>query len=138
MNNWIPLPFPKCPNCNESWSESYHRNCDKNGQIEVEPYKELSKCRSCFKQWNLFTTKFYCFCGHSFNSYEVEDAIKKTLSLKRRLHQMLKDINFEEQKIDTIAKDSISSWLNNKSYEISNKFGKVAGRILRIISTIFK
>ena len=138
MNNWIPLPFPKCPKCYESWSESYHKNCETNGQIEVEPYKELSRCRSCYKEWNLFKTRFFCSCGYSFDSNEVGDAIRKTLSLKKRLHQMLIDMDFDEQKIENISNESISSWLNKKSYEISNSLGKIAGKILKIISNMFK
>jgi len=34
--SWIPLPFPKCPKCGNSWAISYHRNCPYKSDVEVE------------------------------------------------------------------------------------------------------
>ena len=83
-------------------------------------------------------TVFSCSCGHSFSSKDVEHAIDKMISLKKKLETLLRDMEFDEHKIDKISNHSFSSWLNQRSYEISKSLGKIAGQVIAIIAKIFR
>jgi len=136
--SWIPLPFPKCPQCGNSWSLSYHKGCPYNGDIEVETIQKHSRCKPCNLEWSTLDGEFHCNCGYIFLGREVESAILKTLELKEKLAQFLKEMDFDEQKIESLAKNSVKSWLNKTSYEFGKTLGTVAGTIFRIIASIFR
>lgn len=136
--SWIPLPFPSCPKCGNSWAMSYHRNCPYGSDIEVETIRNHSRCRPCDLEWSTLDSTFYCSCGHVFSGREVENAILKTLELKEKLANFLREMNFDEKRIENVSKDSFKSWLNKASYEIGLALGTIAGTIVKIISNIFR
>lgn len=136
--SWIPLPFPKCPKCHNSWSLSYHKDCPHNSDVEVETILKRSRCSPCNLEWSTLDGQFHCSCGHVFIGREVESAILKTLELKEKLAHYLKEMDFDERRIEVIAKDSIKSWLNKTSFELGKKLGIIAGTIIRIITSIFR
>lgn len=135
--NWMPLPFPKCPQCSKSWSMTYHRNCPHKSEIEVNAISNSSRCKPCNIEWPTLGTIFYCTCGYSFSGKEVESAIKKTLELKEKLTQFLREMGLDEQNIERTTKESFVSWLTKSSYEIGKGLGSIAGRIIGIIAKIF-
>ena len=135
--SWIPLPFPKCPSCGKSWSVTYHRDCPHKSEIEVETLRKRSRCSPCNQEWATIDSMFYCSCGYSFSGREVETAINKTLELKETIAKFLKEMDFDEQKIERVTKDSLISWLNNASYQLGKTLGHIAGTVVSIIAKIF-
>ena len=131
--SWLPLPFPKCPSCGNSWEICYHRNCSLNGEVEVEIYLNKSRCSSCYSEWNLFSSQFYCSCGYSFSASEVQSALDKTIELKRKLEKMLREMHFTNSEIRNTTYNSFRSWLGKVSYGIGRTFGKIA----KVIYDIF-
>jgi len=117
---------------------TYHRNCPHKSEVEVETIRKLSRCKPCNNEWSTINSIFYCSCGYSFSGKEVESAINKTLELKEKLAQFLRDMDFDEQKIERVTKDSLVSWLNNTSYQLGKVLGHLAGTVVSIIAKIFK
>lgn len=136
--SWLPLPFPKCPNCQKSWSLTKHRNCKHKGDLEVNAVREKCRCEYCTGEWNTMNTRFYCSCGYNFTANEVKNAIGKTVELRKKLISLLEEMDFDERKIEQVAKNSVKSWLNKASYEIGRALGTVAGHVVKLISSIFK
>ncbi|MEC4804641.1 MAG: hypothetical protein SAJ72_10335 [Jaaginema sp. PMC 1080.18] len=137
MSEWIPLPFPKCPSCQESWVRSYH-DCLFSGEALVELDERQVKCCSCGKQWYLLNSNFNCSCGYTFQALEVEDALSKTQLLRQRLLQKINEMDFFEKSISTKSQSSFQQWISSISYEIGRLLGTTAGVAKNLIENFFE
>jgi hypothetical protein len=134
---WMPLPFPTCPSCYNSWVICYHRNCYVNGEIVAEPYLRLAKCEGCSSQWDIMQTTFYCSCGHIFQASEVEKALSTATLLRSRLIQHIQSIDQAEDYISRTTNKSFSQWLDKLSYELGKLVGKTAAQLRKWIQSLF-
>jgi hypothetical protein len=134
MSTWIPLPFPKCPKCHQSWVKSYHSNCSTEAEILVEPHLRQVKCKGCCKQWRLMNSSFSCSCRYAFRASEVEIALSTSELLRQRLLQKIQEMNYFEQVIIRTSKKSFNSWIEKVSYEI----GKILGTTIYNVQHLTK
>jgi hypothetical protein len=137
MSEWMPLPFPKCPRCHDSWVKSYH-DCFSNGEVLVEPYQRQAKCCGCSKQWDLLNSNFNCSCGYTFSASEVENALSTTQLLKQRLIQKLNEMDSFERSITTKSQSSFKQWIGSISYEIGRLLGTTASQAKQLIDNFFE
>lgn len=137
MSEWIPLPFPKCPRCHDSWVKSYH-DCFSSGEVLVEPYQRQAKCCGCGKQWYLLNSNFNCSCGYTFNASEVENALSTTQLLRNRLLQKLNEMDSFERSINMKSQNSFREWIGNISYEIGRLLGTTASKAKQLIENFFE
>jgi len=136
MHEWIPLPFPKCPRCRQSWVRSYHSNCSTGAEVLVEPYARQVKCEGCYKQWALMQNSFSCSCGYTFQASDVEAALSTTELLKQRLLQKIAEMDRFEQIIVQTSKRSFNAWVENISYEIGKFLGTTVANAQQLIRGI--
>lgn len=128
-DTWIPLPFPACPACRQSWVRSYHRDCKARGEIVVEPYRRQAKCQGCWVQWTLVQTRFYCTCGRTFNANDVESALSTSELMRDRLRAQFKAMEEAERSIRAKSEGSFSQWI----YDVAESLGYAAGTIVGTI-----
>lgn len=138
MSEWICFPFPKCPNCRKTWAKNYHRNCFLNGELLVEPCQKLVKCESCYEQWNILDSKFYCSCGYEFYPSEVQDALSTTQLLRNRLLEKINEMDSYEQRIISKSENSFQQWIYGISYEIAKVLGTTVYNTQELIKGFFE
>lgn len=138
MSEWVSFCFPKCPNCQESWGKNFHRNCLYNGQLLVEPYQRQVRCDSCNEEWYIMNSNFYCSCGYSFNSSEVQNALSTTQLLRQRLIQKLNEMDSFERSIQNKSQNSFKQWMSSISYEIGKLLGTTASKAKQLIEDFFE
>ncbi|MGB7275932.1 MAG: hypothetical protein WBC69_21770 [Geitlerinemataceae cyanobacterium] len=136
MAEWIPLPFPKCPRCFQSWVRSYHRNCSTAAEVLVEPYLRQVKCEACYKQWELMQNSFFCSCGYTFQASDVEVALSTSELLKHRLLQKIAEMDYFEQLVVQTSKKSFNSWVEEISYEIGRFLGTTVTNAQQLVKGI--
>jgi hypothetical protein len=134
--SWMPLPFPSCPYCDQSWETSCHRDCYTNGEIVVEPYLREAKCAGCGQQWTIMQTTFCCSCGHIFSAADVEDALSTMTLISKRLVQQIKQMEQSENKIYQSYRQSFNEWLYDLSFELGKLVGKAAAAIIKWLRNI--
>ncbi|MBQ2633256.1 MAG: hypothetical protein IJF88_01585, partial [Oscillospiraceae bacterium] len=78
---YIPMPFPRCPQCGKIGSSGFHRYCG--GELEIDPETEMVYCPKCGKKWALRDSRYYCSCGNVFEASEVVEAIEEMLIICR-------------------------------------------------------
>jgi len=130
--------FPKCPKCQKSWRENFHRNCLGKGRLLVEPYKRQVICDSCRQEWHIMNSKFYCSCGYSFKASEVENAVSTTQLLRQRLIQKLNEIDSLERSIGSKSQSSFQQWISSISYEIGKLLGITTRAAKKLIENFFQ
>ncbi|MEX3653890.1 hypothetical protein ABFW14_12200 [Mycolicibacterium fortuitum] len=128
---FLPLPFPACPGCNNSWKTSFHRNCG--GEIEVEPITRAVRCGSCDNRWIVYDSTFYCSCGNVFSAQEVHKAIDELMSMCLRLI----DIIEESEAADKLRKTRAESSLRIFTSELVRGLGAAAGFAIEKLLTFF-
>ncbi|NET86795.1 MAG: hypothetical protein F6K45_01550 [Kamptonema sp. SIO1D9] len=136
MSEWISLPFPKCPRCQQSWVRSYH-DCLWNGEALVEPYQRQAKCQGCGQQWLLLNSNFNCSCGYSFSAWEVENALSTTQLLRNRLLEKLNEMDSYERTIISKSQSSFQQWIYDISYEIGRVLGTTVSKTQELIKNFF-
>lgn len=127
----IPLPFPTCSNCTQSWVECRHRSCQAQGKLLIEPRSRIVQCDACYKEWELSQTTFYCSCGYIFQASDVENAINTVNLLKEQLLQQIRSMEQAEISIQQTTQESLGKWLNNTSNELGKVLGYTVGKLIK-------
>lgn len=134
---WMPLPFPRCPKCGQSWVRCYHKDCYTGGEVVVEPYSREAKCDGCGRQWAVMNTNFYCSCGYVFHSRDVENALTTAELLRQALLQQIRDMDEATLRIRRRSKESFTQWLYDITYDLGSVAGAVVGTIKRWLDELF-
>lgn len=121
---YLPLPFPACPRCAQSWATSLHRGCG--GEMEVEPDSRSVRCDRCYDSWLVTDSTFYCSCHHSFTAMEVRDAIDSLIHTCRRLVAILETSEHAEAAFTRRSEESLRGF----TAEILRGLGKAAGFVV--------
>lgn len=135
-SQWLPLPFPKCTRCNQSWVITYHRDCDSGAEVLVEPYRRQAKCDGCGEQWNLMSSAFSCSCGYEFHASDVEEALSTSSILRQRLLQKIYEMDQSEIAIVQASQSSFNRWMENVSFEIGRFLGTTGASLKRLITNL--
>ena len=131
MRTFLPLPFPRCNGCGESWTTSYHKGCG--GELEVEPGSEAVACGKCNSGWQLRDSRFHCSCGAVFSAVEVSDAIDNLVLMVRQLADYLDDRQEQLARIRARDQDSYRAFaqtlIKGATRTASYVLFKVLGRL---------
>lgn len=128
---WIPLPFPSCPMCSQSWVRCYHRGCSQAQELLVDPFVLLASCPGCGTQWNVMATRFHCSCGHVFDAAEVKFALSTAELLRQRMMEQIRLMDDAEKRIQQRRQDSFAQWAYDIAFQLGNAAGSLVGRIER-------
>lgn len=133
---WLPLPFPRCPDCNRAWVRCYHQGCPRSGEVLVEASQRRAKCNGCVIEWPLMRTLFHCSCGRVFTANQIEHALGKNALLRDRLRQQIQAMDVAESSITSRSDDSFRDWLRSASYELGKLLGASAVAIKRLLDML--
>lgn len=127
----IPMPFPKCPNCNTGSKQSTHEDC--NGLLEIEPYSQKVYCKECFSSWNLWDSEYHCTCGHIFYPKEIESTVTSMLDICKIAVEELYNREISIKQREDIYKSSFREFLCS----FMGKMGNLAGIAVETLIRIF-
>ena len=128
----IPLPFPKCPKCKESYKQSTHKDCG--GLLEIEPYLQEVYCTRCSNHWNLWDSEYHCRCEHIFRPKDVNKAIKTMLNVCKTAIDELERRNLAIRERNDLYRSSVREFL----ISFMGTLGNWAGLAIETIFQFFK
>lgn len=126
----IPMPFPKCPKCQQSWKQSSHT--DGGGLLEIDPYKHEVYCTKCGRHWNLWDSKYHCACKHTFLPEDVDSAIIAMLEVCKIAIDELEKRNIAINDRSDLYRVSFREFLISFMGTLGNWAGLAIETILRI------
>lgn len=132
----LPLPFPACPACSQSWVRCHHRECPPDSDIDLETETRRAHCSFCGASWPVDTTQFICSCGHRFNATEVAAAISNATLLRQRLLRQIEAMDASESRIRTQTRESRESWLASTLERLASGAGYRLGSMVRYIRNL--
>lgn len=132
-DGWFPLPFPECPYCGNAWVSTKHRDCERNGGMEVEPWHERVRCDSCSQHWNLIDSRFFCSCGRQFDAVDVEEAVGEVVRATRSLYRELAEQHAELVALRSRSETSFSIFLGQMANMVGGAAGFIVGKLIRIL-----
>lgn len=133
---WLPFPFPRCPNCREQWTYSYHRNCVYRGRIELDPDTRDCRCEDCYKQWSVWETTFYCQCDHVFDSSDVDLAIRDITAALSMFAHIVEQNSREAARVRSQGENSLRSWIQNFANGVAGAMGSLLGKFAGTLARI--
>jgi len=131
---WIPFAFPRCPNCEQAWTTSYHRNCHEGGQLELDPDARAVRCDGCGGEWSIWDSRFFCVCEHEFSAQDVRGALRDLIEAASRLARIFEENRHELARIRQSGDASLRAWLNRFAQGLAGSLGTAVGHL---INTLF-
>ena len=125
--SWVDLPFPQCPNCANSWSESLHRDCVRFGRLKLDPDRRHVKCGGCSIEWTIGESRFFCTCGRQFLASEVESAVSEIVRAAKLLADIMETYQADIAEIRSAGSNSFRSWLSKLTGSIAESLGSAIG-----------
>jgi hypothetical protein len=138
LESRLPLPFPACPVCRQSWVRSYHRGCTGAGEFLVAPSSRQAICEGCDRAWSLDQVRFHCACGHEFGPNDVAAALSMAGLVKARLIENMRGMDLAENRIRSRRRESFSQWLYEIAESVGYAAGSIVGTINRWLDAIFR
>lgn len=127
---WVQLPFPACPSCGKEWVSSRHRDCAKNGEVELDPDARLARCDSCSRRWSLSRTTFYCTCDRVFSPAEVESAMSELVRAAQLLARLMEQNEADLRDIRKVGEVSMRGWLMKLVDTVAATAGRALGAFM--------
>jgi hypothetical protein len=135
--SWLPFPFPECPRCHQQWAYSYHHECPRGGQVEVDPDSRLVRCEACRTDWNVASNQFICACGNKFNTADVQAAIEDIIATARLFAFIVEGNQREAAKAHALGEGSLRAWIQGVALgvggHVGGLLGTIAGSLARIL-----
>lgn len=130
---YVAMPFPKCKCCGKSSSQGYHHDCG--GALEIDPVSKRVHCPKCGHIWDIWDTGYYCSCGATFTSYDIEDSVNDMLFLcKMCMNEIIKQQDARDRR-KKMGEESLRSFVNG----FCERLGYYAGvAVETIVSTLIK
>ena len=128
---FVPMPFPRCPQCGEMSSKGYHKDCG--GVLEINPETERVFCPKCSHMWDLYDSEYYCSCGEVYEADEITEAISEMLMICKicmdEIAEQQKAINRREHLVES----SIRGFVNGLFEKIGFAIGVAAETVIRAV-----
>ncbi|MFG2566982.1 hypothetical protein ACGFR6_16240 [Streptomyces sp. NPDC048567] len=134
---WVEFAFPRCPECARSWAVSRHRDCPagvgrdgSSGGLDIDPDRAQVRCTGCRRGWEVWETRFHCSCGHRFEAYEVEEAVREIIRVAALLARVLAQQAKDLAEIRSAGEASFRAWVGRFAEAVAGSLGAMAGRLV--------
>lgn len=99
--------------------------------MEVEPWHERVRCDGCGSAWPLDDSTFYCLCGRTFESSEVEQALQEVVRATQSLYEEIKRKRAELSTLERRRDASFGAWMAQIASLVGGAAGFVIGRLIK-------
>jgi hypothetical protein len=99
--------------------------------MEVEPWHERVRCGGCGSAWPLEDSTFYCLCGRTFQSSEVDHALQEVVRATRSLYEEIKRKRSELSALEHRRDASFATWMAQMASLVGGAAGFVIGRLIK-------
>lgn len=130
-HTYLPLSFPRCPSCNESWTTCSHRHCG--GELEMSIDSNDVRCARCRHAWHIWESRFYCRCSHQFAATDVDDAINELIDLCTRLRSAFNAAVRDETARRQVSSASFRGYLAEFCKGLGSALGYALTRVASLL-----
>jgi hypothetical protein len=131
----LPLPFPKCPKCDESWKQCIHKNCG--GSLEINVSSQIVHCLYCDNSWQLFESRYWCKCGHVFNAVDVRDGLNTMIEISRIAMEELEKAAEAASTRKALSEASLRAFLGAFVQKLGKAAGKATWSLIEAVARLF-